>query len=113
MMRNEFEQRTGFKVSASYFDKVVTPMYMSNEIDKDEFCKEWKGRKMFWMEHMAKWEANRAHENWLQMLAAQDEIKRLNDKLKESDDTASTILHKLMAYEQALREIRNSIPEEI
>ena len=41
MLQKEFEDRTGMSVSAQEFD-TIHEMYMSTQMDKDEFCKEYK-----------------------------------------------------------------------
>lgn len=37
----EFYNRTKFLPTQEYFDKSIHPQYMSSELDKDDFCKEW------------------------------------------------------------------------
>lgn len=40
MMKQEFEERVGMKVSNEEFD-AINLVYMNSDIEKDEFCKMW------------------------------------------------------------------------
>ena len=42
MTRKEFEERTGLQVSAVEFSTINDIYMAAGEMDKDEFCKEWK-----------------------------------------------------------------------
>lgn len=42
MLLKEFAQRTGFEPTYKYFFEVIHPEYMQSELDKDEFCRQWK-----------------------------------------------------------------------
>lgn len=41
MMKSEFVERVGFEPTAAEYDEIETE-YMGTDIDKDQFCKEWK-----------------------------------------------------------------------
>lgn len=45
MLRIEFEERTGVRVSEDEFTK-ITEDYMNSELDKDQFCKLWKKNEL-------------------------------------------------------------------
>lgn len=42
MLQHEFEALTGMSVEDTEFNQVINPMYMSTDLDKQVFCKEWK-----------------------------------------------------------------------
>ena len=42
MLQREFEALTGLSVTDTEFNRVINPMYMSTDLDKQVFCKEWK-----------------------------------------------------------------------
>ena len=42
MLQHEFEALTGLSVTDTEFNHVINPMYMSTDLDKQVFCKEWK-----------------------------------------------------------------------
>ena len=42
MLQQEFEALTGLSVTDTEFNRVINPMYMSTDLDKQVFCKEWK-----------------------------------------------------------------------
>ena len=42
MLQHEFEALTGMSVNDNEFNQVINPMYMSTDLDKQVFCKEWK-----------------------------------------------------------------------
>lgn len=42
MTKQEFEKRVGFEVSQNCYEKWIEPKYMSSELDKDVWCKQWK-----------------------------------------------------------------------
>lgn len=42
MLQQEFEALTGMSVEDTEFNRVINPMYMSTDLDKQVFCKEWK-----------------------------------------------------------------------
>lgn len=42
MLLKEFIERTGFTPTENYYTKVIEPEYMASELDKDQFCKQWK-----------------------------------------------------------------------
>ncbi len=42
MLQHEFEALTGLSVTDNEFNRVINPMYMSTDLDKQVFCKEWK-----------------------------------------------------------------------
>jgi len=44
MMREEFTERTKIEVSGAYYRDVIEPMYMKENVDKDEFCADWLKR---------------------------------------------------------------------
>ena len=112
MLRNEFETRTNIRVSEEYFVKVINPLYMSNDLDKDSFCNDWKRHKMFWMENMARWEANRANENELKMRYAEDNAEALRKQRDELENTIGDLLQKIRRYEAVIDAIKQSIPSE-
>ena len=41
MMKSEFVERVGFEPTAAEYDEIEAE-YMGTDIDKDQFCKEWK-----------------------------------------------------------------------
>ncbi len=41
MMRSEFIERVGFEPTAAEYEEIEAE-YMGSDIDKDQFCKEWK-----------------------------------------------------------------------
>jgi len=112
MTRNEFETRTNIQVSEEYFSKVINPLYMSNDLDKDEFCKDWRSHKMFWMENMAKWESNRANENERKMHYAEDNAEALRKQRDELENRIGELLQKVGRYEASIEAIKKSIPTE-
>lgn len=42
MTFKEFTDRTGFIPTVHYYSKHIEPEYMSSELDKDQFCRQWK-----------------------------------------------------------------------
>lgn len=47
MLLKEFAERTGFEPTYKYFNEVIHPEYMQSELDKDEFCRQWKRKGGF------------------------------------------------------------------
>ena len=43
MLITEFEQLSGLKVSSSEYENIIEKVYMETSLEKDEFCKMWKG----------------------------------------------------------------------
>ena len=42
MTIQEFTDRTGFAPTESYYHSVIEPEYMASNIEKDDWCKQWK-----------------------------------------------------------------------
>lgn len=42
MTQKEFTERTGFKPTAACYHELVEPEYVNSDLDKDEWCKQWK-----------------------------------------------------------------------
>ncbi len=42
MTQKEFEERTGLSVSPQCYHGLIEPEYMNSDLDKDEWCKQWK-----------------------------------------------------------------------
>lgn len=42
MLLKEFIERTGFTPAEDYYTRIIEPEYMSSDLDKDQFCKQWK-----------------------------------------------------------------------
>ena len=94
MMKSEFMDRTGFEpTEAEYRD--IEAEYMGCDIDKDEFCKQWK--KQGGIQRMMRLRARRIEELESQLAAEKrdyermdaqycERINRLNDEKKNELD---------------------------
>lgn len=94
MMKSEFMDRTGFEpTEAEYRD--IEAEYMGCDIDKDEFCKQWK--KQGGIQRMMRLRARRIEELESQLAAEKrdyermdaqycERINRLNDEKKSELD---------------------------
>lgn len=45
MLQKEFEERTGLSVSSSCYHGLIEPEYINSDLDKDQWCKQWKRKK--------------------------------------------------------------------
>lgn len=75
MMKSEFTERTGFEpTEAEYRD--IEAEYMGCDIDKDEFCKQWK--KQGGIQRMMRLRARRIEELESQLAAEKRDYERMD-----------------------------------
>lgn len=95
MMKSEFIERTGFEPTAEEYE-VIEEEYMGCDIDKDQFCKEWK--KNGGIQRLSRQRARRIEELEEKIAGMEreynrmdlqhcDDFNRLNDRLGKKIDT--------------------------
>lgn len=77
MTQKEFEERTGLSVSPQCYHGLIEPEYMNSDLDKDEWCKQWKRKKGLQVAYY--YEQGRAEEAINQV----KQYKELSDKRSE------------------------------
>lgn len=77
MMRSEFIERTKFEPTAKEYEEIEAE-YMGTDIDKDEFCKQWK--KNGGAERLMRLRARRIEELESQLAKAESDYDRMETK---------------------------------
>lgn len=75
MMKSEFMDRTGFEPTESEY-RDIEAEYMGCDIDKDEFCKQWK--KQGGIQRMMRLRARRIEELESQLVAEKRDYERMD-----------------------------------
>lgn len=122
MTQKEFEERTGLSVSPSCYHGLIEPEYMNSDLDKDEWCKQWKRKKGLQVAYF--YEQGRADEaikqakrykehseNQLDIIWERNkQISQMRADAKSKDNEIAELKAKLLKYEtamSAMKEIMN------
>lgn len=122
MTQKEFEERTGVSVSPSCYHGLIEPEYMNSDLDKDEWCKQWKRKKGLQVAYF--YEQGRADEAIKQakqyrelserrmgIIAEQNKTyNQMYADAKSKDNEIAELKAKLLKYEtamSAMKEIMN------
>lgn len=106
MLISEFIDRTGFRPSHECYEKHIEPQYNSSDLDKDEWCKQWKRKGGIadayqWQVVFDTAKINEAKE---EINSNQNEINRLNKMLKAAADTTDRLNQDKKELQEKLNE---------
>lgn len=113
MTRNEFENRTNVQVSEAFFNYTIHPDYMQSDLDKDDYCNEWKRQRNTWMKQMAHFEAKRADNLQAALQMEIDERKHYVQETTDLNNQIWELRKELKKYKNIVAAIKMSIPEDI
>ena len=113
MTRQEFETRTNIQVSEAFFNYNIHPDYMQSDLDKDDYCNEWKRKKNTWMKQMARFEAKRADDLQASLQMELDERKHYMRETTDLNNQIWELRRELRKYKNIVAAIKMSIPEDI
>lgn len=116
MMKSEFIERVGFEPTAAEYAEIEAE-YMGTDIDKDQFCKEWK--KNGGVQRLMRLRARRIEELEAQVAMKDRQYEEmdarhcrsfneLNDRMKKK---VAELEEKVVAYEKLTEERYNSTEE--
>lgn len=116
MLISEFIERTGFRPSHECYEKHIEPQYISSNLDKDEWCKQWKRKGGIaeayqWQVVFDTAKINEAKE---ETNSNQKEMERLNEVLKIQTDTTERLNQDKKELQEKLNEqikINNELNE--
>lgn len=106
MLISEFIDRTGFRPSHECYEKHIEPQYNSSNLDKDEWCKQWKRKGGIaeayqWQVVFDTAKINEAKE---EANSNQKEIDRLNKMLKAQTDMTDRLNQDKKELQEKLNE---------
>lgn len=81
MMKSEFIDRTGFEPTAKEYEEIEN-QYMESELDKDQFCKEWK--KNGGIQRLTRYRAIRIEQLEYDLEKEKERNSKLETQLKQS-----------------------------
>ena len=112
MMINEFVDLTGFKPTDDYYHTEIEPIYERSDMDKRDWCKQWKKNGGIQKAYDALRE--QAANDYTNVLSLENEVKNLKEqlsRLKDMNDSQSQIIRdereKLFNANQANEKLNN------
>ena len=114
MMKSEFMDRTGFEpTEAEYRD--IEAEYMGCDIDKDEFCKQWK--KQGGIQRMMRLRARRIEELESQLAAEKRDYERMDtqycERINRLNDEKNSELDILKHDNEVLKSNQKRIADQL
>lgn len=105
MMINEFVDLTGFKPTEDYYHKEIEPIYERSDMDKRDWCKQWKKNGGIQKAYDAM--CKDAAANFCKVYSYEERITFLQDKEADLTEKFEDCKQKLFDANQAIEKLNN------